>query len=116
MSQGRIPSPGAPACWLARRPLPKGEALRRHTRDRIAPVARAGGTDGLYAEHVSCSGNQVADGDRARIGEQPGILPIARSVVRTHWRQLHFKYPRIADGVQLQDQLGAPAVPLVLLV
>src|SRR5437867_1904344 len=35
---------------------------RRHTRDRIAPVARAGGTEGLYAEHVSCSGNQVADG------------------------------------------------------
>ena len=39
--------------------------LRGHTRDRIAPVARAGGADGLYAEHVSCSGNQVADGDRA---------------------------------------------------
>ena len=26
MSQGRIPSPGAPACRPARRPLPKGEA------------------------------------------------------------------------------------------
>ena len=39
--------------------------LRGHTRDRIAPVAGAGGADSLCAEHVSCSGNQVADGDRA---------------------------------------------------
>src|SRR5438093_1346775 len=81
--------------------------LGGHMRDRIAPIAIAGGAGSAHTEQVGRSGNEVADGDRAGIGEQAGALPIAWSVVGAECCELDLKDPRIGNRVQLEDKLRA---------
>src|SRR5213594_2437012 len=69
--------------------------LGGHMRDRIAPIAKAGGAGSAHTEQVGRSGNEVADGDRAGIGEQAGALPIAWSVVGAECCERDLKDPRI---------------------
>src|SRR5947208_3226149 len=81
-----------------------------HTRDWNAPVAKAGGAGRPYTEQIGRSGNEVADGDRTGIGEQTGVLPIARSVIGADWCKLDVKDPYVGNRAELENQLRAFAV------